>query len=91
MTLDTKDEDVILDSELYENRNKFLSFCRDNHYQFDSLRRAKHSSMMMLYHLRHLIPPTVETGSCHIHKSTQQSSAVSLEEGSEVELSESLV
>ncbi|XP_024022301.1 histone acetyltransferase HAC12 [Morus notabilis] len=91
VTLDTKDEDVILDSELYENRNKFLSFCRDNHYQFDSLRRAKHSSMMMLYHLRHLIPPTVETGSCHIHKSTQQSSAVSLEEGSEVELSESLI
>ncbi|XP_078169476.1 putative histone acetyltransferase HAC-like 1 [Carex rostrata] len=48
---DTKDKDDILESEFFDTRQAFLSLCQGNHYQYDTLRRAKHSSMMVLYHL----------------------------------------
>ncbi|KAB1212752.1 Histone acetyltransferase HAC12 [Morella rubra] len=43
---DTKDKDEILESEFFDTRQAFLSLCQGNHYQYDTLRRAKHSSMM---------------------------------------------
>ncbi|KAJ9527555.1 hypothetical protein QJQ45_025823 [Haematococcus lacustris] len=46
-----KDTDPDVESEFFETRQSFLSLCQGNHYQFDTLRRAKHSSMMVLYHL----------------------------------------
>ncbi|KAL6561465.1 hypothetical protein OROMI_017066 [Orobanche minor] len=54
---DTKDRDDILESEFFDTRQAFLSLCQGNHYQYDTLRRAKHSSMMVLYHLHNPTAP----------------------------------
>jgi E1A/CREB-binding protein len=47
----TEDPDPEVTNEHFDTRQAFLSLCQGNHYQFDQLRRAKHSSMMVLYHL----------------------------------------
>jgi E1A/CREB-binding protein len=46
-----------MESEFFDTRQAFLSLCQGNHYQYDTLRRAKHSSMMMLYHLHNPTAP----------------------------------
>lgn len=48
----TIDVDPMINSEIFETRQQFLHFCRTNHYQFDELRRAKHSSMMVRFMFR---------------------------------------
>ncbi|OEU17169.1 DUF906-domain-containing protein [Fragilariopsis cylindrus CCMP1102] len=53
--LDDDAED--LDCEFLNNRQAFLNLCRGNHYQFDELRRAKHTSMMVLWHLQNRDAP----------------------------------
>ncbi|KAG6522517.1 hypothetical protein ZIOFF_019657 [Zingiber officinale] len=62
---DTKDKDEILESEFFDTRQAFLSLCQGNHYQYDTLRRAKHSSMMILYHLHNPTAPAFVT-TCHV-------------------------
>eukprot|EP00890_Picochlorum_soloecismus_P005455 jgi/Picsp_1/5910/NSC_03267-R1_histone acetyltransferase len=59
------DPDPIMDSDLFDTRLQFLSLCQGNHYQFDTLRRARHSSMMVLYHLHNPSEPAFST-TCNI-------------------------
>ncbi|KAL8136990.1 hypothetical protein V2J09_002991, partial [Rumex salicifolius] len=65
---DTKDKDEILESEFFDTRQAFLSLCQGNHYQYDTLRRAKHSSMMVLYHLHNPTAPAfvITCNICHL-------------------------
>jgi E1A/CREB-binding protein len=46
-----------MQSEFFDTRQAFLSLCQGNHFQFDSLRRAKHTTMMVLYHLNNPSEP----------------------------------
>ena len=56
-----------MDSEFFDTRLQFLSLCRGNHYQFDTLRRARYSSMVVLYHLHNPSEPAFPT-TCNICK-----------------------
>ena len=55
------DDEEELDCEFLNNRQLFLNLCQGNHYQFDSLRRAKHTSMMVLWHLHNRDAPKFVT------------------------------
>ncbi|CAI7931929.1 unnamed protein product, partial [Closterium sp. NIES-54] len=55
--METKDPDEVVESEFFDTRQAFLSLCQGNHYQYDTLRRAKHSSLMVLYHLHNPTAP----------------------------------
>nr|XP_012575344.2 histone acetyltransferase HAC12-like [Cicer arietinum] len=57
----TEQNDIIIENELFESRSKFLRFCKKNQFQFDTLRRAKYSTMMILDHLKGLTLLTVGT------------------------------
>ena len=57
ITQEEKDEEEKLENEFFDTRQAFLSLCQGNHFQFDSLRRAKHTTMMVLYHLNNPSEP----------------------------------
>jgi len=47
----TVDDDEPQETEMFESRQQFLNYCQTNHFQFDELRRAKHTTMMVLFQL----------------------------------------
>jgi E1A/CREB-binding protein len=54
-------QDKLRACDLFDARTAYLSRCQEQNLQFDTLRRAKHSSMMTLFHLHnpeHATPPT---------------------------------
>jgi E1A/CREB-binding protein len=63
----TVDEDQQFESEMFENRQLFLNYCQVNHCQFDELRRAKHSTMMVLFQLHNPMAPKFlqQCGACY--------------------------
>ena len=63
----SKDTIQTIDNEFFDTRVQFLSLCQGNHYQFDSVRRARHSSMMVLYHLHNPTEPAFTT-TCNVCK-----------------------
>lgn len=64
LTKEEKEEEK-LESEFFDTRQAFLSLCQGNHFQFDSLRRAKHTTMMVLYHLNNPSEPAF-VASCNV-------------------------
>ncbi|XP_052726025.1 histone acetyltransferase HAC12 [Vigna angularis] len=58
----TKEKDIIINKGLFDTRYNFLSFCQRNRFQFDTLRRAKYSSMMILHFLSNPTTTTVTDG-----------------------------
>ncbi len=47
----TEDCDPLLEQECLDTRLQFLNYCQKNNFQFDELRRAKFTTMMILCHL----------------------------------------
>ncbi|ESN92560.1 hypothetical protein HELRODRAFT_95876, partial [Helobdella robusta] len=49
--VEIRDVDPLMNCDLMDGRDAFLTLARDKHYEFSSLRRAKYSSMGLLYEL----------------------------------------
>jgi E1A/CREB-binding protein len=45
---ETHDPDKNFECDMFESRSNFLSLCQENHYQFETLRRSKYSTLMVL-------------------------------------------
>ena len=48
---ETVDPDPAMSCDLMDGRDAFLTLARDKHWEFSSLRRAKYSTMCMLFDL----------------------------------------
>jgi len=62
---DTKDPDPLCSTPFVDSRHTFLEMCQWRHFQFDTLRRAKHASLMSLYHLHNRAPVDNKAHAAH--------------------------
>ena len=58
------DRDNVLENEVFDTRQSFLQMQQANNYQFDTLRRGKFSSMMILWNTHNPPVPTVTCDNC---------------------------
>jgi TAZ zinc finger/Zinc finger, ZZ type len=63
----TADEDEPQETEMFESRQQILNYCQTHRFQFDELRRAKHSTMMILFQLHNPSAPMFlqQCGACY--------------------------
>jgi len=61
----TKDPDGLQSTPFVDSRHTFLEMCQWRHFQFDTLRRAKHASLMTLYHLHNCNPEDNRAHAAH--------------------------
>ena len=66
-TDETLDPDDHAASEIFDGRQQLLNYCQKNSTQFDQLRRAKHTTMMVLFQMHNPNAATFipECGSCY--------------------------
>lgn len=50
--------------EIFDSRTSYLSLCQSKFLQFDTLRRAKYSTMITLYYLHNPSDPEAISSSC---------------------------
>jgi hypothetical protein len=63
----TCDPDTVFTCPLLQSRGIFLEMCQYSCMQFDSLRRAKHSSLKLLHHLSNPHDPATRPHCSHCH------------------------
>eukprot|EP00892_Ulva_mutabilis_P000524 jgi/Ulvmu1/10472/UM064_0009.1 len=59
-----KDKDAEVTCEIFDSRTSYLSLCQSKFLQFDTLRRAKYSTMITLYYLHNPSDPEAISSSC---------------------------
>jgi len=55
-----------MENHLCDTRQSFLNACQANHFQFDQLRRAKHSTTMLCYSLHNPAAPITEAAAAGV-------------------------
>ena len=69
----TTDPDQLVSCDLMDGRDAFLTMARERHWEFSSLRRAKFSTMAMLYELHNQSSDrfVYNCNSCHLDVETR--------------------